>query len=72
MFDSIVLNRSIDGPAITIGEIAEALLFYQNIHIVMDTSNLLGLIQSIGPHNIIRLLSHPDVKQPTLRKFSGL
>lgn len=72
MFDSIVLNRSIDGPAITIGEIAEALLFYQNIHIVMDTSNLLGLIQSIGPHNIIRLLSHPDVKTTYIEEILGV
>lgn len=72
MFESIVLNRSIDGPAITIGEISEALLFYQNIHIVMDTSNLLGLIRSIGPHNVIRLLSHPDVKTTYIEEILGV
>lgn len=62
MFDHIVLNRSIDGPALSIGEIAEALLFYQNVHIILDHSTLINLISQIGHHNIIKLLSLPYVK----------
>lgn len=72
MFESIVLNRSIDGPSLTIGEIAEALLFYQNVHIVMDTSTLLGLIRAIGLHNVIKLISHPDVKTTYIEEFLGV
>ncbi|MGX9272110.1 hypothetical protein ACWXWK_03130 [Pantoea ananatis] len=72
MFESIVLNRSIDGPSITIGEIAEALLFYQNVHIVMDTSTLIGLIKKIGLHGVIKLISHPDVKTTYIEEFLGV
>lgn len=72
MFDSIVLNRSIDGPSLTVGEIAEALLFYQNVHIVMDTSTLLGLIRSIGHNNVIKLLSLPDIKTTFIEEFVGV
>lgn len=72
MFESIVLNRSIEGPSITIGEIAEALLFYQSVHIVMDTSTLLGLIRKIGTHNVIKLISHPDVKTTYIEEFLGV
>ncbi|MBY7247836.1 hypothetical protein [Enterobacter roggenkampii] len=72
MFDSIVLNRSIDGPALTIGEIAETLLFYQNIHIVMDTSTVLNLIREIGHHNVIKLISLPDVKTTFIEEFVGV
>ncbi|EUM28828.1 hypothetical protein [Enterobacter sp. BIDMC 26] len=72
MFDSIVLNRSIDGPTLTIGEIAEALIFYQNVHIVIDTSTLLGLIREIGNHNVIKLLSLPDIKTTFIEEFVGV
>jgi hypothetical protein len=72
MFESIVLNRSIDGPSLTIGEIAEALLFYQNVHIVMDTSTLLGLIRAIGLHNVIKLIAHPDIKTTYIEEFLGV
>lgn len=72
MFESIVLNRSIDGPPLTAGEIAEALIFYQNVHIIMDTSTLLGLIRAIGHHNVIKLLSLPDVKTTFIEEFIGV
>lgn len=72
MFDSIVLNRSIDGPPVTIGEIAEALIFYQNVHIVMDTSTVLGLVRTIGHHNVIKLLSLADVKTTFIEEFVGV
>ena len=55
MFEKIVLKRSIDGPPISLGELAEALLFYQNVHLVLDHSTLSHLIESIrmevAPHN---------------------
>lgn len=72
MFDSIVLNRSIDKPTLTAGEIAEALIFYQNIHLVLDTSSLMSLIREIGPHNVIKLISLPDVKTTFIEEFVGV
>lgn len=72
MFDSIVLKRSIDGPTLTIGEIAEALIFYQNVHVVMDTSTLLGIIREIGSHNVIKLLTLPSIKTTFIEEFVGV
>lgn len=61
MFEKIVLRRSEAGPALTVGEIAEALLFYQNVHIVMDYGSLLGLVRTIGTSGVMQVLSRPHV-----------
>lgn len=71
MFERVVLRRSLDGPAITVGEIAEALLFYQNVHIVLDYPSLLGLIRNIGMRNTLKLLSMPDVKATYIEEITG-
>lgn len=71
MFERVVLRRSLDGPAITAGEIAEALLFYQNVHIVLDYSSLVGLIKTIGMRLILRVLSLPDVKATYIEEITG-
>lgn len=72
MFDHIVLNRSIDGPSLTFGEIAEALLFYQSVHIILDRSTLSGLINKIGPHNVLKLLSYSHIKATYIEEFLGV
>ena len=61
MFEKIILRRSDKGPALSAGELAEALLFYQNVHIVLDYSSLRGLINQIGMPSIVSLLSRPNV-----------
>ena len=61
MFEKIVLRRSDVGSALTIGEIAEAVLFYQNVHLVLDYGSLVGLIKKIGMPNLLSLLSRPNV-----------
>jgi len=61
MFEKIVLRRSEFGPDLTPGEIAEALLFYRNVHIVMDPLTLKPLIDSFGPHGLLRLLERDRV-----------
>lgn len=61
MFEKIVLRRSDAGPALTVGELAEALLFYQNVHIVLDYPSLGGLISQIGMPTLLSLLSRPNV-----------
>lgn len=71
MFERVVLRRSLDGPAITVGEIAEALLYYQSVHIVIDYMSLIGLIKTIGMRNLLKLLSLPDVKATYLEEFTG-
>ncbi len=71
MFESIVLRRSIDGPAITAGELAEALLFYQNVHIVLDYSSLISLDSSIGIYNLFNLINRPGVTATYIEDMPG-
>lgn len=61
MFEKIVLRRSDKGPALSAGELAEALLYYQNIHIVFDYGSFIGLVSQIGMPTLLSLLSRPNV-----------
>lgn len=61
MFEKIILRRSDKGPQLSAGELAEALLFYQNVHIILDFASLNGLIRQIGMPAIVLLLSRPNV-----------
>lgn len=61
MFEKIILRRSDTGPALSIGELAEALLFYQNVHLVLDYGSLNNLISKIGMPTLLSLLSRPYV-----------
>lgn len=61
MFEKIVLRRSDKGLDLSAGELAEALLFYQNVHIILDYGSLSGLISQIGMPAIVSLVSRPNV-----------
>ena len=71
MFEHIILRRSIDGPALTAGEIAEALLFYQNVHIVLDYGSLNGLVQAIGMQSLLKVLSMHSVHATYIEEMTG-
>ena len=59
MFESIVLRRAENGLPVSAGQIAEALLYYQSVHLVIDRGTLLGLFRTIGPARLISLLKRP-------------
>lgn len=61
MFEKIVLRRSEGGPAISAGELAEALLFYQNVHLVLDTGSIQSLVSTVGTSNFLSLLRRQNV-----------
>jgi hypothetical protein len=61
LFEKVILRRSENGAALTAGELAEALLFYQNVHIILDFGSLSGLIQQIGMPTLLSLLSKPNI-----------
>src|SRR6267154_2263842 len=61
MFEKIVLRRSEAGPALTLGEIAEDLLFYQNVHIVIDYGALNALIDTLSMGGLLDLLARKNV-----------
>jgi hypothetical protein len=61
VFEKIVLRRSESGPPLSVGEVAEALLFYQNVHLVLDYGTLNGFIERIGMQRLLGLLARPNV-----------
>lgn len=60
MFDHVVLRRAEGGTPITAGQIAEALLFYQKVHLVIDRQTLFELLRQVGPSGLLSLVARPD------------
>jgi hypothetical protein len=61
VFEKITLQRSIGRQPLTAGELAEALLFYKDVHIVFNESNFIKLAQSVGVPTLIEIISRPNV-----------
>lgn len=61
MFDHIVLRRAEGGLPISAGNIAEALLYYQKVHLFIDRGTLFKLIQQIGNNRVLTLLRRVEV-----------
>jgi hypothetical protein len=57
MFEKIVLRRSDTGVALTLGEVAEALLFYQNVHLVLDPMSINALISNLEMRELLALVA---------------
>ena len=60
MFEKIVLRRSESGAAISAGQVAEALLFYQNVHLILDMGSFGQLVQQIGAGTLLSILQRTD------------
>jgi hypothetical protein len=61
MFEKITLRRAEDGPPYSLGDIAEALLYYQNVHLILDGETLSGLLRQISGDELFELLSRHGV-----------
>lgn len=59
MFQNIILRRADDGQPISFGQVAEALLYYQNVHLIIDRGTLTSLIKQIGTGRLLSLLGRP-------------
>ncbi len=60
MFEHVVLRRAEGGAAISAGMIAEALLFYQRVHVFLDRGTLAQLLGQIGVSQLIALSQRAD------------
>ena len=60
MFEKIVLRRSEGGAAISAGQLAEALLFYQNVHLIIDMGSFGSLVRQLGPGTLLSILRRSD------------
>lgn len=72
MFESFVLRRSENGDPITPGQIAEALLFYQKVHLLLDSGSLPSLCKALTPEVFLGLLSRPNVSAVYCEQFLGV
>ncbi|MFZ1546207.1 MAG: hypothetical protein WAT12_03790 [Candidatus Nitrotoga sp.] len=61
MFEHIVLRRAEGGLPVSAGQIAEALLYYQKVHVFIDRETLFYLIRQIGIPSILTLLRRPEI-----------
>ncbi|ALQ51716.1 hypothetical protein [Nitrosomonas ureae] len=71
MFESIVLRRSEGHLPITIGQISEALLYYQKVHIFIDRGTLFNLIEQIGTGLFLTLLNRREVSAVYCEEILG-
>src|SRR3984893_2690877 len=61
MFEKVVIRRSQTGPAFTLGDIVEAMLFYQHVHLVLDHRSLDALMKGLGLQGVLNLLRREQV-----------
>lgn len=61
MFEHIVLRRAEGGDIISAGQVAEALFYYQRLHLIIDRATLFNLIRQIGIDHVLTLICRHDV-----------
>lgn len=71
MFEKMILRRGEDGGGATLGEIAEGLLFYQRVHLILDRPVVTNLVEKIGMDQLLALLNRPGVSAVYCREMLG-
>jgi len=75
MFEALIL-RARPNPAtaqpLNLGELAEALLFYREVHVTADRSVLKQLLKEVGPELLLELLSELHLKITYLQDGFGI
>ena len=61
MFDHVVLRRAAGGDPVSVGEIVEALLYYQRVHVVVDRGSLFAWLKQVGPEGVLTLIRRPEL-----------
>lgn len=61
MFEKIVLRRAPNGTVLTLGDLAEAMLFYQSVHIILDFGAFNSLIDALTMRGLLNLLDRKNV-----------
>jgi len=73
MFDNIVIfrNTQSSGPLIDAGTLAEALLFYGKVHLLLNRGTLASLWGELGVDGFDRLLDRPEIRVSYLTENFG-
>jgi hypothetical protein len=72
MFDFVVLRRTgLDDRVLDVGLLAETLLFYQKIHLLLDNGTLGYLLKTIGGERLLALIERKGITAAFLRDNIG-
>lgn len=71
MFEKIVLRRSDDGLPLTLGDVAEALLYYQHVQLILDANTLGSFLDKITMENLIRLIEQQNISAIYIEESLG-
>jgi hypothetical protein len=72
MLELAVLRHTGNGEdLIDVGLLAETLLFYRRVHVILDGGTLNYLVKNIGPDLLLELLDFPGVSASFLRDSLG-
>lgn len=71
MFEHVALRKANDGNPISAGNIAEALLYYQKVHLIIDRNTLFGLIRQLGANGVLLLASRHDLSAVYCEEMLG-
>ncbi len=75
MFESICIRRQHPFELLEpldLGFLAEAMLFYQSVHLIADGSTISQLVRECGPHLLIELLKEEFLKISYVEKIIGV
>ena len=74
MFDSICVRQTGFGnePALDLGLLAEALLFYQRPVLIMNRAIFIQLLESLGPDGLLRLARSERLSCAYCNQFTGV
>jgi hypothetical protein len=62
VFEKITIRRHDSAHRIDPGSLAEALIFYQKVDVVLDATSLGGLLEAIGPDNLLQLIGDKRIE----------
>lgn len=71
MFDHVLIRRAAGGSAISAGQIAEALFYYQRVQLFLDTGTVLSLVKQLGTGTLLSLLNRTEVSAVYCEEMLG-
>lgn len=71
MFEKTVIRRAENGPEMTLGQIAQAMMFYGRVHLVLDQGTLSTIVKAGGYNDLMMLLGHENVSAVYVEDILG-
>ena len=71
MFEKIVIRRNNNRQLIDPGAFAETLLFYDNVHLLLDRGSLDAVLRAVGADNLLQLIKDKRVTATILTDHLG-